>query len=123
MRRGGASRDDEGPWTSVLVTGPRVWRMRSPQPNRSDVPRKVRARDRARGRGWSRIPAIIRPLRQQLAGLVTSRDQGRRLVETPADPGGRHRHARLALAFLGEGQGELYLPLASGLMVMSYLGR
>jgi hypothetical protein len=24
---------------------------------------------------------------------------------------------------IGEGQGELYLPLASGLMVMSYLGR
>lgn len=49
-------------------------------------------------------------------------------ISEPREIVAQHRalpldHPPLDKIYLGEGQGELYLPLASGLMVMSYLGR
>jgi len=46
-----------------------------------------------------------------------------RVQEAPNDLDALDREFLALRHFEGEGQGECYLPVASGLMVMSYLGR
>jgi hypothetical protein len=78
----------------------------------------------AQATGLSRHP--IRSGRRELQRRADQPQDDLAPDRVRAPGGGRHRVEQddaTIVTDLGEGQGEFYLPLASGLMVMSYLGR